>query len=637
MLHVLHVYGIILCGGMPDMKLYYDKRLSDPTYYAQIGIRNGKKVSSKNVRKFGRHSELLKITDDPLSYVKEEIRKMNEEYRVGRVSFDLTADFNERVRPSEDEASSTTWVNTGYFFLQYIMKDLRLKGFFEQKTSSRKITFDCYTISRFLTYARILDPASKSATLGRLSSYYEQPDFDHQHILRFMDLLAENYDDYLAWLYKNSSSIIKRDTSVLYYDCTNFYCECEQPDEDVVDEATGEVMNGLRKFGLSKEHRPNPVVEMGLFMDSRGIPITMCLHSGNTSEQLTAVPLEQEVLKMLGDARFIYCADAGLGSYNIRKFNSMGGRAFIVTQSIKKLSGTLKEAVFNDFGYRLLSNDTGVKISDMKEFDRHDKDNLGLYNDFAYKVIRADKALELGLYEEKILKNGRTKKVKSTGILEQRVIVTFSRKMMEYQRTVRNRQVERAKKLLEIKDPEEIKKGPNDVKRFMKRISHTKSGEKAAVEYKLDEEKIAEEEKYDGYYAVATNLLDPAKDILAVSRRRYQIEDCFRIMKTNFSGRPINHRLPERIRAHFLICYTALLVYRLLEAKLDDQDTHVTTENLITTLKNMNVTNIHDVEYMALYKGSRTLAALTKAASLELDRLHYRPKDLNGIIKKFLT
>ncbi len=622
---------------MPDMKLYYDKRLSDPTYYAQTGIRNGKKVSSKNVKKFGKHSELLKITDDPLSYVKEEIRKMNEEYRTGRVSFALTADFNERVRPSEDEASSATWVNTGYFFLQYIMKDLRLKDFFKQKNIGRKITFDCYTISRFLTYARILDPASKSATLGRLSSYYEQPDFDYQHILRFMDLLAENYDDYLAWLYKNSNSIIKRDTSVLYYDCTNFYCECEQPDEDVVDEVTGEVINGLRRFGLSKEHRPNPIVEMGLFMDSRGIPITMCLHSGNTSEQLTAVPLEQEVLKMLGDARFVYCADAGLGSYNIRKFNSMGGRAFIVTQSIKKLSDTLKEAVFNDFGYRLLSDDTGVKISDMKEFDRHDKNNLGLYNDFAYKVVRADKAIDLGLYEEKILKNGRTKKVRSTGVLEQRVIVTFSRKMMEYQRTVRNRQIERAKKLLEMKDPEEIKKGPNDVKRFMKRISQTKSGEKATVEYKLDKEKIAEEEKYDGYYAVATNLLDPAKDILAVSRRRYQIEDCFRIMKTNFSGRPINHRLPERIRAHFLICYTALLVYRLLEAKLDDQGTHVTTENLITTLKNMNVTNIHDVEYMALYKGSRTLAALTRAASLEPDRLHYRPKDLNGIIKKFLT
>lgn len=619
------------------MKLFYDKHSKDPTYYAQQGIRNGKKTTTRNVRNFGKHSELLKITDDPLTYVKEEIRKMNEEYRVGRVSFDLTADFNEKVRSCDDEASSPIWVNTGYFFLQYIMKDLKLKQFFQQVTDDRKTTFDCYTISRFLTYARILDPASKFATWGRLSSYYEQPSFDYQHILRFMDLLAENYEGYLAWLYKNSSSIVKRDTSVLYYDCTNFYCECEQPDEDIVDEVTGEVINGLRRFGLCKEHRPNPIVEMGLFMDSRGIPITMCLHPGNTSEQLTAVPLEKEVLKMLEGAKFIYCADAGLGSYNIRKFNSMGGRAFIVTQSVKKLSDTLKQAVFNDSGYRLLSSDRPMGIREMKAFDKHDEKNLGLYNDFAYKVITADKALDLGLYEEKVLKNGRIKKVKATGVLKQRIIVTFSRKMMEYQRTVRNRQIERAKKLLELKDPEEIKKGPNDVKRFMKRIARTKSGEDAKVEYQLDQKKIEEEEKYDGYYAVATNLLDPAKDILAVSHKRYQIEDCFRIMKTNFSGRPINHRLPERIKAHFLICYTALLVYRLLEAKLDDQGTHVTTDNLIRTLKNMNVTNIHDVEYMALYTGSRTLEALTRMTSLGLDRLHYRPKDLNGTIKKFLT
>ncbi len=619
------------------MKLYYDKRLKDPTYYAQQGIRNGKKTTTRNVRNFGKHSELLKITDDPLAYVKDEIQKMNEEYRVGRVSFNLTADFNERVSHSDADASSSTWVNIGYFFLQYIMKELRLEQFFREKTGGRRLTFDCYTISRFLTYARILDPSSKLAAWNRLDSYYEQPDFDYQHILRFMDLLEENYDDYLAWLYRNSASIVERNTSVLYYDCTNFYCECEQPDEDVVDEVTGEVISGLRKFGISKEHRPNPIVEMGLFMDSRGIPITMCLHPGNTSEQITAIPLEKEVLKMLDHSKFIYCADAGLGSYNIRKFNSMGGRAFIVTQSIKKLSDTLKEAVFNDYDYRLLSDGTPVRTSDMKGFDRYDKKNLGLYNDCAYKIINADKAVDLGLYEEKILKNGRVKRVKATGQLKQRVIITFSRKMMEYQRAVRNRQVERAKRLLNLKDPEEIKKGPNDVKRFMKRISTTKSGEKADIAYVLDEAKIAKEEKYDGYYAIATNLLDPAKDILAVSQKRYQIEECFRIMKTNFSGRPINHRLPNRIKAHFMICYTALLVYRLLEAKLDDQQTHVTTENLITTLKNMNVTNVHDVEYMALYNGSKSLEALNRMTLLELDRLHYRPKDLNKKIRKILT
>lgn len=585
---------------------------------------------------FGKHSDLLKITDDPEAYVREEIRKWNEEYRSGRVEYTLSADFNQRVPHTDAPASSSTWRNIGYFFLQDLMKGLRLKDFFHQKTEGRKITFDCYTISRFLAYARILDPLSKHATWHKLDTYYEQPDFDYQHILRFMDLLEEHYNDYLAWLFKQSNTIVQRDTSVLYYDCTNFYFESEQPDEDIVDEVTGEIFKGMRQYGFCKEHRPNPIVEMGLFMDSRGIPITMCLHPGNTREQLTAIPLEKEVMKMLPDAKFIYCADAGLGSYNIRKFNSMGGRAFIVTQSIKKMSDVLKEAVFNDYDYRLLSTDGPVTINAMKNFDRFDDKNLGLYNDFAYKVVEADKSLDLGLYEDVTLKNGRTVKRKARGILKQRIIITFSRKVMEYQRAVRSRQIERAKKLLGLKDPEEIKKGPNDVKRFLKRTAKTTSGEDVVVEYILDEDKIAKEEKYDGYYAVATNLLDPAKDILAVSNKRYQIEECFRIMKTNFDGRPVNHRLRERIRAHFLICYTALLVYRLLEAQLDEQGTHVTTDNLITTLKNMNVANVHDIEYMALYNGSKTLDALVRLTTLPLDRLHYRPKQLNSMIKKIL-
>ena len=618
------------------MKIYFDKRLKDPTYYGQQGFRNGKKVTSKNIMNFGKHSELLKITDDPEAYVREEIRKWNEEYRSGRVEYTLSADFNQRVPHTDAPASSSTWRNIGYFFLQDLMKGLRLKDFFHQKTEGRKITFDCYTISRFLAYARILAPLSKHATWHKLDTYYEQPDFDYQHILRFMDLLEEHYDDYLAWLFKQSNTIVQRDTSVLYYDCTNFYFESEQPDEDIVDEVTGEIFKGMRQYGFCKEHRPNPIVEMGLFMDSRGIPITMCLHPGNTREQLTAIPLEKEVMKMLPDAKFIYCADAGLGSYNIRKFNSMGGRAFIVTQSIKKMSDVLKEAVFNDYDYRLLSTDGPVTINAMKNFDRFDDKNLGLYNDFAYKVVEADKSLDLGLYEDVTLKNGRTVKRKARGILKQRIIITFSRKVMEYQRAVRSRQIERAKKLLGLKDPEEIKKGPNDVKRFLKRTAKTTSGEDVVVEYILDEDKITKEEKYDGYYAVATNLLDPAKDILAVSNKRYQIEECFRIMKTNFDGRPVNHRLRERIRAHFLICYTALLVYRLLEAQLDEQGTHVTTDNLITTLKNMNVANVHDIEYMALYNGSKTLDALVRLTTLPLDRLHYRPKQLNSMIKKIL-
>ncbi len=635
MLYMLYLCAII---GMEvvAMKLFYDKKSKDPTYYAQQGIRNGKKTTTRNVKNFGKHSELLKITDDPLAYVRAEIRKMNEEYRVGHVAYDFKADFNERVERTDDEASVSKDLNIGYFYLQEIIQHLKLKDFFSGITDSRKIKFDCYTIIRFLTYARILTPGSKYSTWEHLENFYEKPGFDYHHILRCMDILYDSCGDYLKWVYEKSNSIVKRDTSVLYYDCTNFYFECEKEDDTVVDEVTGEVMCGLRKYGVSKEHRPNPVVEMGLFMDKNGIPISMCLHPGNTGEQLTAVPLEQEILKMTDGAKFIYCADAGLGSYHIRKFNSMGGRAFIVTQSIKKLSDTLKTAVFNDCGYKLLSNDVPVSVGDLKTMDKTNEKNLPLYKDMAYKIINADKAVDLGLYEEKVLKNGKVKKVKSTGLLRQKVIITFSRKMMAYQRTVRNRQIERARKMAARNDPEEIRKGPNDVRRFMKRTVKTKSGEKAVVEYTIDEEKIKEEEKYDGYYAVATNLDDPAKDILEVTHNRYKIEDCFRIMKTNFSGRPAFHWTEPRIKAHFLICYTALLVYRLLECRLDARGTHITTANLIKTLQNMNVVNVHDVEYMALYKGSKALDALTKLSELELDRVHYRPKDLNIKIRKML-
>ena len=631
---------LYICGTIrmevDVMKLFYDKKSKDPTYYAQQGVRNGKKTTTRNVKNFGKHSELLKITDDPLAYVKDEIQKMNEEYRVGRVEYDFKVDFNERVEHTDDAASASKVLNIGYFYLQEILRQLKLKDFFHSITAGRKITFDCYTVMRFLTYARILDPGSKHSTWEHLGNYYENPRFDYQHILRCMDVLHDSCEGYLKWLYEKSCSVVERDTSVLYYDCTNFYFECEKEDDIVVDEITGEIMCGLRKYGVSKEHRPNPIVEMGLFMDKDGIPISMCLHPGNTGEQLTAVPLEKEILKMTDGAKFIYCADAGLGSYSIRKFNSMGGRAFIVTQSVKKLSGALKAAVFNDCGYKLLSDDEPVSVEDLKTMDKEDGKNLPLYKDMAYKVINADKAIDLGLYEEKVLKNGKVKKVRSTGMLQQKVIITFSRKMMEYQRTVRNRQIERARKMAARNDPEEIKKGPNDVRRFMKRTAETKSGEEAVVKYIIDEEKIKEEEKYDGYYAVATNLDDPAKDILEVSHNRYKIEDCFRIMKTNFSGRPAFHWTEPRIKAHFLICYTALLVYRLLEHKLDGQETHVSTANLIKTLQNMNVVNVHDIEYMALYKGSKTLDALTKLSGLELDRVHYRPKDLNRKIKKIL-
>lgn len=612
-----------------SMKLYYDKRLKDPTYYIQQGFRNGKKTTTKNIKRLGKHSELLLITDNPLEYAKNEVKKMNEEYRSGRSEFIVTMDFNERIPSTDSPCSNSTSLNIGYLYLKDIYAKLNLSDFFKSVSSDRKITYDCNKICQFLTYARILDPASKYGTYDKLDTYYEKPQVEYQHMIRFLDILDRNSDQYLKHLFDNSENIVKRDTSVMYYDCTNYFFETEKPDEEIVDEVTGEIILGLRQFGISKENKTSPIVEMGLIMDSRGIPISMCIHPGNTNEQLTAVPLEKEVIKMTGNKKFIYCADAGLGSYNIRKFNDMGGRAYIVTQSVKKLGQEIKDIVFNDSNYRLLSNDDAITLKEMRTFDKKDANNLSLYNDFAYKVIPANTAMDTGLYEEKVYKNGRTKKVKTKGTLHQYIIVTFSRKMMEYQRTIRERQLERAKKLLRLKDPEKIKKGPNDIRRFLKNTSSD------TANYVLDMDKIYEEEKYDGFYAVATNLDDSAKDILAVAQNRYKIEDCFRIMKTNFDARPVFLRKPERIRAHFLICYTALLIYRLMECKLDDNLTHVTTSNLIKTLRNMNVVNMDDMYYKSIYSGSQTLDALERCFELQLNRKYYRPSDLNKIVKKY--
>lgn len=588
-----------------------------------------KKTTTKNIKRLGKHSELLLITDDPLEYAKNEVKKMNEEYRSGRSEFVVTMDFNERIPSSDSPCSNSTSLNIGYLYLKDIYAKLNLSDFFKSVSSDRKITYDCNKICQFLTYARILDPASKYGTYDKLDTYYEKPQVEYQHMIRFLDILDRNSDQYLKHLFDNSENIVKRDTSVMYYDCTNYFFETEKPDEEIVDEVTGEIILGLRQFGISKENKTSPIVEMGLIMDSRGIPISMCIHPGNTNEQLTAVPLEKEVIKMTGNKKFIYCADAGLGSYNIRKFNDMGGRAYIVTQSVKKLGQEIKDIVFNDSNYRLLSNDDAITLKEMRTFNKKDANNLSLYNDFAYKVIPANTAMATGLYEEKVYKNGRTKKVKAKGTLHQYIIVTFSRKMMEYQRTIRERQLERAKKLLRLKDPEKIKKGPNDIRRFLKNTSSD------TANYVLDMDKIHEEEKYDGFYAVATNLDDSAKDILAVAQNRYKIEDCFRIMKTNFDARPVFLRKPERIRAHFLICYTALLIYRLMECKLDDNLTHVTTSNLIKTLRNMNVVNMDDMYYKSIYSGSQALDALERCFELQLNRKYYRPSDLNKIVKKF--
>ena len=609
------------------MKLNYDRKSKDPTYFIQVGIRNGKKVTTKNIERIGKHSELLKITDDPLEYAKQKVKEYNEKIKTSKVEYRITLDFDEKLINQGNIVSSSTCNNIGYFYLKEIYSALGLNDYFHTLCEGRKIQFDLDLINKALVFSRILDPGSKLHTWNHLHEFFGDFDFSHQDILRFMDVLNANYDGYLAHLFEASNSVIKRNTNVCYFDCTNFYFEKETEDEDVFDEVTGELIKGLLKYGASKEHRPNPIVQMGLFMDADGIPLSMCINPGSDNESICAVPAEKKMLDMFRNKDIIYCSDAGLGYTDTRLFNDFGGRKFVVTQSVKKLSDVLKQAVFNDFDYRFSQGGQRVSLEAMKTFDRDDAENSTYYNGYIYKSIPVDKAVDLGFFAEKRYKNGKTRQVKSKAVMKQRIIVTYSRKMAEYQKTIRNRQIERAKKILKTMDPEAFKKGPNDVTRFIR--SDKKRN------YYLDQERIEEEAKYDGFYAVATNIFDMEEtEILSIQARRYKIEDCFRILKTNFSSRPVHHRLESRIRAHFLICFTSLLIYRLLEVKLDRNNTHYTTEQILETLRNMNVTNCQDVYYQACYTGSDVLDSLEHLFNLQLNKKYYLPKTLNKLQKK---
>ncbi len=609
------------------MKLNYDRKSKNPTYFIQMGIRNGKKVTTKNIVRIGKHSELLKITDDPLEYAKQKVKEYNETIKNEKVEYNITINFDEKIVNQGNLTSKSTLRNIGYFYLKDIYSALGISDFFNEVCKDRKITFDMNIINMVLTFSRILNPGSKLHTCNNLSDFYGDFNFSHQNTLRFMDVLSENYDSYLSHLFQTSNNVIKRNTSVCYFDCTNYYFEKETEDEDVYDDVTGELIKGLLKYGVSKEHRPNPIVQMGLFMDGDGIPLSMCINPGSDNESLCAVPAEEKMLKMFKNKDIIYCSDAGLGYTDTRLFNSFGGRKFVVTQSVKKLSNILKQAVFNDYDYRFSSEGSKISLEAMKTFDRTLEENRKYYDGFIYKSIPVDKVVDLGLYEIKQYKNGKTKKVKSKGNLKQRIIITYSRKMAEYQKTVRNRQIERAKKILEHMDPDKFKKGPNDVTRFIK-------SDKNKANYYIDENRIMEESKYDGFYAVATNIFDMTEiEILEIQSRRYKIEDCFRVLKTNFSSRPVYHYKENRIKAHFLICYTALLIYRLLEVKLDRNNTHFTTTQIIESLKNMNVVNCNDMYYQACYTGSDVLDALEQLFNLKLNKKYYQPKTLNKLKK----
>jgi transposase len=570
------------------MRVTTSKSKNAESFYISKGYVNDKGVStSVIIRKLGTLKDLLPehgpTRDDVMVWAKEQARIETLKYKREKEEKQIKLTFH-ADRPLDYDKQ--VFYRGGYLFLQSIYYQLQINKICRKLKQKHKFKYDINAILSDMIYARILEPSSKRSSYKAASEFLEKPSYKLHDVYRALDVLGAECDLIQAELYKNSHFLGARNDKVLYYDCSNYYFEIEQED-------------GNKKYGKSKEHRPNPIIQMGLFMDGDGIPLAFSTFAGNANEQTSLKPLEKKILGEFGCQKFIYCSDAGLGSESIREYNHMGERAYIVTQSIKKLKKEEKEWALDPQGFKKVSDDTPVDITKLNSNDK------GLYyKDEPYT----------------------TKK------LHQRLIITYSPKYAAYQRTIRDKQVERAQKMLDSGNTKKNRKNPNDPARFIEKTAVTPEGEAADIKYSLDENKITEETLYDGLYAVCTDLLDDnVADILKVSEGRWQIEECFRIMKTDFSARPVYLQDENRIQAHFLICFLALTIYRFLEKKMDLK---YTCEELLETLKAINFAEIQEQGYIPLYKREAITDDLHEACGFRTDYQFITKSKMRTIQKK---
>lgn len=570
------------------MRVTTSKSKNAESFYISKGYVNDKGVStSVIIRKLGTLKDLLPehgpTRDDVMVWAKEQARIETLKYKREKEEKQIKLTFH-ADRPLDYDKQ--VFYRGGYLFLQSIYYQLQINKICRKLKQKHKFKYDINAILSDMIYARILEPRSKRSSYKAASEFLEKPSYKLHDVYRALDVLGAECDLIQAELYKNSHFLGARNDKVLYYDCSNYYFEIEQED-------------GNKKYGKSKEHRPNPIIQMGLFMDGDGIPLAFSTFAGNANEQTSLKPLEKKILGEFGCQKFIYCSDAGLGSESIREYNHMGERAYIVTQSIKKLKKEEKEWALDPQGFKKVSDDTPVDITKLNSNDK------GLYyKDEPYT----------------------TKK------LHQRLIITYSPKYAAYQRTIRDKQVERAQKMLDSGNTKKNRKNPNDPARFIEKTAVTPEGEAADIKYSLDENKITEETLYDGLYAVCTDLLDDnVADILKVSEGRWQIEGCFRIMKTDFSARPVYLQDENRIQAHFLICFLALTIYRFLEKKMDLK---YTCEELLETLKAINFAEIQEQGYIPLYKREAITDDLHEACGFRTDYQFITKSKMRTIQKK---
>lgn len=553
------------------MRISLMKSGSDKIVYIVDSIRIDGKVKTKVIKRLGRLSDLEKEHPNALEYCKNEAMRLTEEKKLDEDNF-IVKFFPTR----ELEFDKQVQFNAGYLFLQKIYYGLKLDKVCLEISEKYKFDYDLNKILKDLIFSRIIYPSSKLSTYKLAKNFLEQPNYELHDIYRSLTILAKEMNSIQAKLYKNSSRIIKRNTSVLYYDCTNYFFEIEKED-------------ALRKYGVSKEHRPNPIVQMGLFMDADGVPLAFNINPGNTSEQVTVRPLEEMIIKDFNLSKFIYCSDAGLGSYNNRWFNSIQNRSFIVSQSLKKLPKDVLNIIFNNENIKWKTIDNKHSYKHTTEIDELNEENKQEIIDTVYKKIPlTDKQIQVLIDGDKFPAN----------LKEQDLIVTYSYKYKVYQQRIRKEQFERARKLIDSKKKFH-KTNVNDCRRFIKNLSFNKDGELVNENIlMLDEELYNEESKFDGYYCIATNLQDNVKTIININHNRWQIEESFRIMKTELDSGTVYLQREDRIKAHFLTCYLALVIFRYLEKKLDSKYTY---SEIIETLQNMNFLK-EDGDYRPMYK-----------------------------------
>ena len=571
------------------MKVMTSKSKNSESFYiAKSYINNEGRSTSKIIRKLGTLADLSAMLhtdrDGVMAWARAQARLETEKYKNETEDAVVMIPFHSNRLLDYDKQKLFTG---GYLFLQSVYYGLKLDSICRKIRNRHKFKFDLNAILSDLVYARVLEPSSKSSSFQAAGRFLEPPSYELHDVYRALSILAGELDFIQAEVYKNSFFFGKRNDRFLYYDCTNYYFEIEQEDGD-------------KKYGKSKEHRPNPIIQMGLFTDGDGLPLAFSLFPGSQNEQKSLKPLEQKILQQFGSQKFIYCSDAGLASEDNRAFNHMGERSFIVTQSIKKLPAEDREWALDGKGFKRLSDDSPVDLSRLTEEDRQ-----GLF------------------YKEEPY---TTKK------LHQRLIITYSPKYAAYQKAVRAEQISRAEKMISSGSLKKQRKNPNDPARFVNRIAVTREGEKADIHYYLDLERIAEEEKYDGLYAVCTDLLDDdVSEILKVSEGRWQIEDCFRTMKTDFEARPVYVSREDRIKAHFLTCFLALLLFRLLKRGLKSP---CTTRQLLGVLRGMNFADIEEQGFTPVYERNRLTDELHEACGFRTDYQFITKRKMKEIEKK---